>query len=801
VSTGAPRASKPASARRKKRFSVVRFLTLLILLGGAFLSVLAYWGYKEFEKDLPERWSELTDYRPSRASRVFSAEGELIGEFYLQKRIVLSADQIPRHVKLAFIAAEDNRFFTHRGIDPLGILRAAFANMKAGRVVQGGSTITQQVAKLMLVGAERNLFRKIREAILSRKIEQRLDKEQILGIYLNHIYLGHGAYGVQAAAEIYFGKDARDLTVAEAAILAGLPKAPSDASPFNAFPRARERQRYVLSQMQENKFITGDELAQAVKEPIAIISRDTPLNHTAAPYFVEHVRKLVQARYGGRDLYDRGLRIHTTLLLSQQRAAEAALRRGLEDIERRFGFQGPVGRLEPAERDKFLAGLPRPYTTTGTLKVEAAMGALVLGKPYQAIYERAGGKKAFARIGALKVPLDDPDVQRIERWLQKRGNTLGLGDIIPVRIVRTEVKRGYGKRQTVELVETAQLAQKPEIQGALVAMDPHTGYVTALVGGYDYTQSQFNRATQARRQIGSSVKPYIYATALEHGFTEVSIVPDAPVTIRTAAGVWAPKNYKKEFLGPITLRTALMKSINTVSVRLVAAMGVDRVIDGIRRFGIGVPIVRHPSIALGTPEVTLLEHTAGYATFPAGGLEVTPVLVEKILDADGNVVEAHKPPPPRRRIPADTAYVMVDMMKAVVEKGTGTRAKELGRPAGGKTGTSNDFKDNWFMAFTRDIVCGVWVGRDDFKSIGHEATGGNTAAPIWTNFLKAAHPPTPVRDFDPPPGVLFVRATADRGLPAKPGTPGAILLPFKRGTLPPAFARSAAKAEFSDTVF
>jgi penicillin-binding protein 1A len=788
----------------RKRFSFIRFFILLFLMGSAFAAGLGYWGYKQFEKDLPDRWSELTDYKPSRASRVFSSEGELIGEFYLQKRIVLPYDKLPKHVRLAFVAAEDNRFFEHHGIDPLGILRAAFANAKAGRVVQGGSTITQQVAKLMLVGNERNVFRKIREAILSRKIEQKLTKDQILGIYLNHVYLGHGAYGVQAAAEVYFGKDAKDLTVAEAAMLGGLPKAPTEDSPTSNFKRARDRQHYVLGQMLENNFITAEEYRLARQEPIAIISKDTPLNHIAAPYFVEHVRKIVQAKYGGRDLFDRGLRIYTTLDMRQQRAAEAAVRRGLEDVDRRFGFRGPVAHLEGEKLQKFLSSMPTPYLGVPRVdeQTNAQAGVLVEGKPYLGEYERAG-KKAYAKLGALKVQLSDDDVAKIDRWLAKKGNKLSDGDLIPVRVVRTDTKKGSGKKLFVDTTETAQLAQKPEIQGALVAIDPSTGYLTAMVGGYDYDLSQYNRATQAHRQAGSSIKPYIYSAALEHGYTEVTIVPDAPVSIKTAAGVWSPHNYKPEFLGPVTLRTALQKSLNTVSVRLVAAIGVDKIIEQIRKFGISAPIVRHPSIALGTPEVTLVEHTYGYATFASGGMDVKPILIEKILDADGNIVEETKPDPAhwKRRIPADTAYVMVDLMKNVVEKGTGQRAKEIQRPAGGKTGTSNDFKDNWFMGFTHDLVAGVWVGRDDFKSIGFDATGGTTACPIWTEFMKGGHPSTPARDFDPPPGVYFVRATPDRGQPAKPGTPGAILLPFKRGTLPSQFAKSESKSQFSDDVF
>ncbi len=794
--------------RPRRRFSFWRFTALLALALLLFGGTLGGWGYVQFEKDLPDRWSALTDYHPSRASRVFSADGELIGEFYLQKRIVLPPEQIPRHLKLAFVAAEDNRFFDHHGLDPMGIARAAIANLRAGHIVQGGSTITQQVAKLMLLNNERNVFRKIREAILAHKIEQKLTKDQIISIYLNHVYLGHGAYGVQAAAEVYFAKDAKDLTIAEAALLAGLPKAPTEDSPFSSFPRARDRQRYVLGQMVENKFVSEADAAAARKETIAIISKDAPLNHIAAPYFVEHVRRLVQAKYGGKDLYDRGLHITTTLVMNQQRAAEAAVRHGLEDLDRRFGFRGPVGRLDVEERLAFANGLPRewsghdPTSATKGPKGLPVAGALVPGKPYLALVEWKA-KHPFARLGAVRIPFDEPDAARLSHWLEHAGNKLDAGDLIPVRVAtRDRPAAHHGKHG--DLTQVAEIAQVPTVQGALIAVDPSSGHMTAMVGGYDYGVSQFNRATQAHRQAGSSIKPYIYSAALEHGFTELSIVLDAPITIHTAAGMWSPHNYKAEYLGAITLRTALQKSINTVSVRLVAALGVDKVIDEIRAFGLTTPIVRHPSIALGTPEVTLYEHVYGYATFAAGGLAVTPVLIEKILDADGNVLEEDPKIDPvrrRRRIPADTAYVMVDLMKNVVDKGTGQKAKELGRPAAGKTGTSNDFKDNWFMAYTPDYVCGVWVGRDDFKSIGFDATGGTTAAPIWTDFMKVAEEGRPVRDFDVPKDVYFVRATPERGQPAGPGTPGAILIPFKRGTVPAAFARWEAKAGFGDDVF
>jgi penicillin-binding protein 1A len=341
------------------------------------------------------------------------------------------------------------------------------------------------------------------------------------------------------------------------------------------------------------------------------------------------------------------------------------------------------------------------------------------------------------------------------------------------------------------------------VESALVAVDPATGYLSAMVGGYDYDFSQFNRAVQGRRPIGSSVKPYIYAGAIEHGFTEVSIVQDAPICVPTAAGQWCPHNYKAEFLGPITLRTALAKSINTVAVRLLLAVGLDNTIDMIHRFGITAPIVRHPSIVLGVPELSPMEAAYAQATFPAGGMEVKPIFVTEIDDGEGNVLEQNRRPGPerKRRISADTAYVMVDLMKNVVQNGTGRRAQELGRPCGGKTGTSNDFKDAWFVGYTRDLIAVVWVGRDDFKQIGYDATGGVTALPIWLDFMEHGHPDTPVRDFDAPPGVVFVRATGDKGMPAPPGAAGSLLIPFKRGTLPHQFAAAEGKAEFNDEVF
>jgi penicillin-binding protein 1A len=426
--------------------------------------------------------------------------------------------------------------------------------------------------------------------------------------------------------------------------------------------------------------------------------------------------------------------------------------------------------------------------------------AVLADKPYLAMIESLAPKARdlVLAVGADRVHLVDEEAARVDRWRDKRGNKLAAGDLLPVKVVNVEVKKG---KRVVEGLRMAVLAQRPDVEAALVALDPATGRLTAMVGGYDYDLSQFNRAVQMRRQAGSSIKPYIYTAALEKGFTEVSIVPDAPVCVATAAGQWCPHNYKNEFLGPVTLRTALAKSLNTVSVRLVEAVGVDNTIEMFRRFGLTSPIVRHVSIALGVPELSPYEAAYAQATFPAGGLEVRPLFVTRILDGEGRVLEENAPPSQRkRRIPADTAYVMVDLMKNVIQNGTGKRALALGRPVGGKTGTSNDFKDAWFVGYTTERLGVVWVGRDDFKPIGHDTTGGQTALPIWLDFMQHGHPDTAPRDFAPPPGVMFVRA-GEKGGPARPGAPGSLLIPFKRGTLPREFAEGAAKSEFSDELF
>jgi penicillin-binding protein 1A len=834
-------------------------LTLGVGIGAAIVGVRVY---RRFASDLPSHLDMVTDYRPLRASQVFSADGELIGQFYVEKRVLLPIEKIPRVVRQAFVAAEDNRFYTHGGIDYQGIARAAWANLRAGHVVQGGSTITQQVAKLLIVGQERSLARKLREAMLAHRIEQILTKDQILGIYLNHVYLGHGAYGIAAAASAYFGKDVADLSPAEAAMLAGLPKAPGRATPFHDFARAQARQHYVIDQMLELGFLSPAEAETARHEALVLVSRERNLTNVAAPYFVETIRRHVADNYGDEELLERGLHIYTTLDMRKQRVAEVALRAGLEDLQRRIGFQGPIGHLDEEQRRRLLRGRPRPFGPTGYLlddgeqddhlligapgapfgaeppaavidatqpgagaRLSEPMAKYVVGeawvarrkadaearrkgaaKPafpvdpdttYAAVVTTAG-KKITLASGGLSVGLEPADESRLGAS-ETRPARVQVGDVLPVRF--RSVPNG-DVRKPEKLVAT--LAAAPEIQGALIALDPSNGHLVSMVGGYDYGKSQFNRAVQAHRQIGSAMKPFIYATAIDHGMNELTIKYDAPVKFKTSSGVWAPHNYKRDYLGPLTLRTAIAKSVNTVSAQLVAQMGVDAVIETMRKLGIRSTLPHALSLALGTADLTLEEVAYGIATFPAGGEEVTPVFITKVVDADGKVLEEHVDAAPgarAQRLTPETAYIVTDLMKGVVEIGTAKKARELGRPAAGKTGTSTNYRDAWFFGFTPDLLCGVWVGRDDFKPVAHDATGGQVALPIWLSYMREAEKGRPVRDFAVPPGVVFARADPDKGLPAAPSKLGSRLTPFRRGTLPSAFKTAATGARFSDEQF
>ncbi len=786
-----------------RAFSVLRFLMVLsIYLGFATASGL-YFAYIEFTHDLPKDLTALSE-APNKATRVFSSDGELIGEFFLHRRVVLPIERIPKHVQQAFVSAEDGRFWEHPGFDPIGIARAAYSNYKGTGSKQGASTITQQLTRMIMLSNERTYERKIKELILSIRVEREVPKRDILGMYLSRVYLGRGAYGVQAAAEAYFGKDISHLTLAEAALLAGLVQRPSDYSPTRDLVAARGRQSYVLARMLVDGYISEVQAESAKTELLAFVPDDVPLSDLAAPHFVEHVRRWAVRRFGENQILFGGLRIYTTLDIEAQRVAEAAMRKGLEKLDRKIGFRGPLARLDDSALAQFLEGGPQPFVEGGEAAVLAEGADLTPDVQFVgAVVDIRKGRVTIA-IGEQRFELPRADSTWIMGWDEK----------VEKKTVRRRLEVGHTLvvRLEPDVDESLELkpVQRPDIQGALVALDPHTGRIEAMVGGYDYRESEFNRATQAKRQIGSAFKPIIYAAAMAAGTTHLSIVPDAPITVRTAGGLWSPRNYSGGYQGNMTLRTALAKSVNTISVRLLLKVGVDAIIHTARRLGISSPIPNHISIALGTPDLTLLEVSGAYAAFANGGRRIKPQdeyaenlpgrFVDLVTTDTGDVVADYRNDiPSEQAIPASLAYMVVELMKTVVRRGTARKALRIGRPAGGKTGTSTGWRDAWFLGYTADRMCGVWVGRDDFTPIGARATGGGAALPVWVDYMLGAHPDTPPRDFEIPEDIVLVRADEFSGKPAPPGSRSAAWVPFLRGTVPPAFSKQIISSPFSET--
>lgn len=812
-SPGAPAAvpplARPRRRRRRKRLralSILRLVFLLLVYGASLGAATVYYVVASINEELPADLSQLLDYQPNRKSVVLSSDGEEIGAFSIENRRIVPLERMPPHVPAAFISAEDGRFYSHQGFDPIGIGRAAIKNFRAGGTIrQGGSTITQQIIKQTLLAGEEGIGdldlteeeyarlakvqkyrRKMKEVILAVRLERELTKAEILSIYLNHVYLGGGAYGVGAASRTYFGKEIEDVTVAEAAMLAGLVASPSRYAPHRNMPLARERQRYVLGRMNADRYISAAEHEAALAEPIALVDGGE-LNHLASPYFVEHIRKTATARYGNRDLFRGGLKFYSTLDGRMQTAAENALRRGLEGLDRRLGFRGPIGTVPEGKRGAWTDGPAHPLAGP-TDDVSALADQLLPEQRYGAmVVELPRGGGVIVDLGPRRLPLVPDDAREVRQWRADpprppagkppwyvppgfAPRTIQLGDLIPVRLAADP--------------KVAVLAQRPALQGGMVVLEPSTGRVLALVGGYDWTASQFDRVTQARRQVGSSIKPFIYAAAIEAGRTPVDRMHDGPYSVTTATGVWTPANYDNKYMGGVTLMTALAFSLNTISVQLAVQVGIDRLIEILRGFGVESPIPRHISISLGTPDLTPLEIAAGYAGIASGGRRVSPRFFDLVTDTGGNVVEDLRAAPPGPQvISPEAAYVTTAMMKGVVARGTARFAGQLGRPIAGKTGTSANYRDVWFAGFTTDLLACVWVGRDDSTPIGDKITGGGIAVPIWLEFMQKAHPRTPVRDFPVPPNLSFARVEPWSGEQAAPWT-DAPWMPFVRGTLP-----------------
>ncbi len=801
------------------RFRVLRFL----LIGCFAVGTLAVAGgialYFVLLRDLPDL-APLEDYRPALTSVVLDRSGQTVGEFYEHRRRITPLAELPNHLIQAFVAAEDDTFYEHAGVDYVSIARAAWANLRAGgETRQGASTITQQMVKQLLLSPERTYRRKLREMILARRIEQRFSKDEILFLYLNEIYFGSGAYGVGEAARTYFAKDVRTITVSEAALLAGLPKAPGRNSPYRNPERAEARRRYVVERMFEEGYIDAATYAVAEAEQPELAAPPGESDFDVAAYFVEEVRRSLVEQLGNETVLRGGLTVETTLDLDLQRAAVGSVQGGLTQLDRRQGYAGPVRRVELADRDAELERLAQQndlLSVEGELLAEfperEALLGLVLGVDRRSQTAEIGFAPGFYGTAHLDdVAWARPrDLKTRARDMKAIAEIFSVGDVAHFRPVPNPDEGDDALR--VALVQT------PEAQAALLSFDLESGEVLAMVGGYDFAASEFNRATQALRQPGSAFKPLIYAAALHHGYTPASILYDRPVVYedKTTGFVWRPENYGRRFLGPLTMTEALARSVNNATIHLLRDVGVSKVIRFARQLGIESPLTKDLSLALGSSPVTLLELTRAYAVLAASGKRVTPRFVRRVLDRDGEVLlqnlelRAGGDPQAADRLDRETvafagdetdltapdgegrilqeqeAYLAGRLVRAVVDhpRGTGRRARALGRPLGGKTGTTNDQGDAWFVGFSPEIVTGVWVGFDSKQVLGVSETGGRAALPIWLDYMKAALANRPVRDFAIPEGIVFARVDAKTGELASNRSEATDFLAFISGTEP-----------------
>jgi len=729
--------------------------------------------YRHLSADLP-RIDSLVDYRPPIVSRVYAEDGRKIGEFYTERRIVVGMDQIPEKLRQAFVAAEDSRFYQHRGIDLTSIARAFFKNLKAGTIVQGGSTITQQVTKSFLLTPERSYARKIKEAILAYRIDQVLSKDEILYLYLNQIYLGHGAYGVAAAAENYFGKRVTDLNLAECAMLAGLPQAPSRYSPFRHPERARQRQRYVLNRMVEEGMVSPAEARAAAETELEIKPRRNWF-FEEAPVYTEHVRRYVIERYGEQRLLNDGLQIYTAVDTEAQKAARSEIDKGLRALDKRRGYRGPLESLTPegakewiAHRATAAAAVPGEIREAVVTAVDDRSGKVEVNLgPRSGVIQMAGMQ--WAR------PMD-PVSGEVKGRLEKPSQILAVNDLVQVRVEDTDPC-------------ILALEQVPQVEAALLCLENATGEVRAMIGGRDFAASQFNRAVQSRRQPGSAFKPIIYAAAIDKGYTPASMLIDAPIIYHDEERdfTWKPRNYGRRFHGPTSLRRALAKSRNVVTVKLLRDIGVQYVIDYARSLGIASPLAPNLSLALGSSGVSLLELVKAYSVFANQGQRAEPIFVTRIVDRDGIVLEEAE----HRREPVispATAYIVTSLLESVVQEGTGQRVKALGRPVAGKTGTTDDLHDAWFVGYTPGFTTGVWVGFDDDTPLGDGETGAQAASPIWLGFMQTLLKDRPAEVFPVPEGVVFAKIDAETGLLAIAESKETRFECFKEGTEPTTYS-------------
>ncbi len=749
--------------RIPKKQSYTRLLTSIVLsivigsMVAAGLALAVF--YIELNRSLPSTQS-LKNYHPPLVSSLYASDGSLIAEFYVERRYLVPLKDMPPHLIKAFLASEDVRFYEHGGVDLLGIFRALLKNLEAGEIVQGGSTITQQVVKSLLLTPEKTWMRKIREAVLAYRIDHSLTKDEILYLYLNQIYFGAGAYGVEAAARTYFDRHVGELSLAQAAMLAGLPKAPSRFSPIQHYSVARERQEYVLKRMAEVGFITSDQAKMALAEQLRF-AKPRQWTLKSLNSFTEEVRRQLEARYGRDGLYKEGMSIHTTMDVRAQEIAKKALDIGLRELDKRHSRYRGVNLNVPQD------------DWPGALKVLAERnGTLTQGQVVAALVTAYDPRTRICRLalGSAQGTLPPSGWQWTQISDKRAAKIFRTGDLIRVRLDKLQEDKSW---QTI-------LEQDPGMEGALMAMVPETGRVLCMVGGRDFEKSQFNRCTQAIRQPGSAFKPVIYSAALDKGFNEASVLIDSPIAFddHSLKGPWKPANYDQHFWGPILLRKALIHSRNVVTVKLLNQIGVNYAINYARLLGVKSPLTPTLALALGASGVTLEELLTAYSPFINQGERVEAYLIEKIFDRKGRLVEDHQVVR-ESVISPQTAYIMTHLLQGVIEEGTGQKAKELGRPAGGKTGTTNEMKDAWFIGYTPSTLAGVWVGYDDHTiSLGKGETGGRAACPIWLYFMKEWLKNVPVESFPIPDGVVFARVNAGSGLVTRADDPGGVYAAF-----------------------
>ncbi len=754
---------------------------------GMVVYVISYYG-----QDLPD-YSQLKEYQPPVLTRLYAGDGRLMAEYAKEKRVFMPIDTIPDQVKKAFIAAEDQNFYVHEGVDFLATARAAVGNVMHGGRPKGASTITQQVAKNFLLTNEVSYERKIREALLSFRMEKALSKDRLLELYLNEIYLGEGSYGVAAAALNYFNKPLEDLSIEETAYLAALPKAPNNYNPERHLQAATDRRNWVIGRMLSDGYITAEQAADARAKPLSVYRADTRV--VDAPYFAEEVRRELAAKYGEQSLYGGGLAVRTTVDPRLQETAERVLRNGLMAYDRRWGWRGPVAALPTLDnwRDKLAeVAVPPAKLPEWQMAVvlDVATDRATLGfadTDARGVLKLSNVKWARKRLKQGQGFTEEPSAMRI---------VVSKGDVIMVEAAPDDKdKNNYALRQI------------PRVNGGMVALDPHTGRVLAMQGGWSYNQSVFNRATQAKRQPGSAFKPFVYLTALEKGFTPATLILDAPIVIDQGPGMpkWRPSNYKGEYFGPTPLRVGIEKSRNLMTVRLAHFLGMDPIIETVTKFGVVEKMEPHLAYSLGAGETTVLRMATAYAQLVNGGKKITPTLIDRIQDRRGETIYRHDTRPcencgpllewnnqyapviPDNRAQlTDTryAYQMVSILEGVVERGTAVRLKELGYPLAGKTGTTNESRDAWFVGFTPDLVVAVYVGFDAPESLGKRETGSSLAVPIFKEFMETALKDVPPTPFRVPPGIKQMQVNAATGALAQPGDSRVIWEAFVAGNEP-----------------